>query len=200
MHFAHLATAVLVAYGANAQAPASTPATAGATAAGAKVAAAGRSATAAPSTGMKQPTLISMNCTQAYLPFSEADVAALTSNDTKVATSRNYSTIPTEAACKGPAGTPDGLCDIASCENHPVCKSCVELTITGTDTVKTGTTIIPQVTCANNYLFGNSSDPIKNVCTDGNDKTYTCTGGCTSFSSCKMCVSINDPALQSVGP
>ncbi|KNZ51596.1 hypothetical protein VP01_3890g3 [Puccinia sorghi] len=189
MHLAHLAAAVLVAYGANAQAPAAPPATA----AGAKVASAGRSATAAP-TGMKQPSLIPMNCTQAYLPFSEADVAALSSNDTKVATSGNYSTIPTEAACKGPAGTADGLCDIASCEKHP------ELTITGTDTVKTGTTIIPQVTCTNNYLFGNSSDPIKNVCTDGNDKTYTCTGGCTSFTSCNMCVSIDDPALQSVGP
>ncbi|KAH9448311.1 hypothetical protein KEM48_012059 [Puccinia striiformis f. sp. tritici PST-130] len=154
----------------------------------------------AASPGGKQPKLITMNCTRAYMPFSEADVAVLASKDTKAASSGNYSTIPTEVACKGPAGTVDGLCDISSCGNHPVCNNCVEFTITGPNTTRFGTTTISQVTCTNNYFFSNSTDPRKNVCTDGNKKTYTCSGGCTSYTSCQMCVSVDDPALQSVGP
>ena len=187
MQVTYLAAVIFMAYGINADAPASSTA-----ATNAKTASAARAA--AP--GGKQPNLKPMNCTQAFLPFSEADVAALSSNDTKAAASGNYSTIPTEAACKGPAGSVDGLCDIGSCGNHPVCNTCVELIITGPNTTKTGTTTTPQVTCTNNYFFGNSTDPIKNVCTDGNDKTYTCTGGCVSYTSCQMCVSVDDPALQ----
>ncbi|KAA1085156.1 hypothetical protein PGTUg99_004913 [Puccinia graminis f. sp. tritici] len=108
MQVTYLATAIFMSYGIHAQANSNA-------AAGAKVASAGR----APAPGEKQPNLIPMNCTQAYLPFSEADVAALSANDTKTASNGNYSTIPTEAACKGPAGTVDGLCDIGSCGNHP---------------------------------------------------------------------------------
>ncbi|PLW05197.1 hypothetical protein PCANC_00966 [Puccinia coronata f. sp. avenae] len=168
MQFIYLATAVLMACGANADASSAPP--------------------AAP------PVAPPANAAK------EADVAAMSANDTKVATNGNYSTIPTEVACKGPAGTVDTICDISSCGNHPVCNTCVEMTIEGQDKVKTGTTVIPQVTCTNNYLFGNSTDPIKNVCTDGNDKTYTCSGGCTGFTSCQMCVSVDDPALQSLTP
>ncbi|KAH9465825.1 hypothetical protein MJO28_007579 [Puccinia striiformis f. sp. tritici] len=185
MQVSYLAAAVLMAYATNAQVPAGA-------AAGAQVASAGKPAPP----GGKQPTLVPMNCTQAYLPFSEADVAAMSSNDPKAAAGGNYSTIPTEAACKGPAGSVDGLCDIGSCGNHPVCNTCVELIITGPNTTTKGTKTIPQVTCTNNYFFGNSTDPIKNVCTDANDKTYTCTGGCASYTSCQLCVSVNDPALQ----
>ncbi|KNZ43671.1 hypothetical protein VP01_99g10 [Puccinia sorghi] len=184
MQLTYVAAAALMTYGIHAQAPNNA-------AAGAQAAPGGQGA--AP--GNKQPKAIPMDCTQAYLPFSEADIAALSSNDTNVARSGNYSTIATEAACKGPTGAADALCDISSCSNHPVCNTCVELIITG-NTTKTGTTTIPQVTCTNNYFFGNSSDPLKNVCTDANDKTYTCTGTCTSFTSCKTCFSVNDPALQ----
>jgi len=192
MQLTYLATVALMTYGIHAQAPTN------AAAAGAKAASAASAAPAGQGAapGTKQPKVIPLDCTQAYLPFSEADVAALSANDTNAATSGNYSTIATEAACKGPAGSVDGLCDISSCSNHPVCNTCVELIITGANTTKTGTTTIPQVTCTNNYFFGNSTDPLKNVCTDANDKTYTCTGTCTSFTSCKTCFSVNDPALQ----
>ncbi|PLW21552.1 hypothetical protein PCANC_03988 [Puccinia coronata f. sp. avenae] len=195
MQFIYLATAVLMACGANADASSAPPAAPPV----APPANAAKGIGAAAPAG-KLPTVIAAKCTQAYLPFSEADVAAMSANDTKVATNGNYSTIPTEVACKGPAGTVDTICDISSCGNHPVCNTCVEMTIEGQDKVKTGTTVIPQVTCTNNYLFGNSTDPIKNVCTDGNDKTYTCSGGCTGFTSCQMCVSVDDPALQSLTP
>lgn len=151
----------------------------------------------APSGG-PQPTVISMECTQAYMPFSEADIAALSSNDTKAASSGKYSTVPTEAACKGPEGVADALCDIGSCNNHPVCNTCVELIITGPDSTTKGNTTVAQVTCTNNYFFGTKKDPIQNVCTDGNDKTWTCSGGCNSHTNCKMCVSMDDPALKSI--
>jgi hypothetical protein len=78
MQITYLATAIFMSYGIHAQQNNNA-------AAGAKVASAGR----ATAPGEKQPNLIPMNCTQAYLPFSEADVAALSANDTKTASNGN---------------------------------------------------------------------------------------------------------------
>ncbi|PLW47665.1 hypothetical protein PCASD_04131 [Puccinia coronata f. sp. avenae] len=193
MQFTYLATAVLMVCGANADAPPAAPGTP----AVAPPVTPPTTVGAPPPPPAKEPTIIKAQCIQSYLPFSEADLAAMSSNQTDAAPKGNYSTVPTEVACKGPVGTVDALCDISSCDNKfPVCNSCAELTLQGENNVTTSTNIIPQVTCINNYMFGDDNDPKKNICTDVNYKTYTCTGGCTGFTSCSMCVSVKDPALQ----
>jgi hypothetical protein len=84
MQFIYLATAVLMACGANADAPSAPPAAPPV----APPANAAKGIGAAAPAG-KLPTVIAAKCTQAYLPFSEADVAAMSANDTKVATNGN---------------------------------------------------------------------------------------------------------------
>ncbi|KAG0141501.1 hypothetical protein CROQUDRAFT_674075 [Cronartium quercuum f. sp. fusiforme G11] len=117
-----------------------------------------------------EPTYISMNCTQAFMPL-QADTSDNTTGPNS-AQGTNYSEPTlniTEAGCKG-FETPDGAyCRAESCYGLP----------------------------KGNYFMPDINETVRqSLCTDAQSQSYSCTGACIAYATCEVCISMDDPALQ----
>ncbi|PLW25420.1 hypothetical protein PCASD_26422 [Puccinia coronata f. sp. avenae] len=187
MQFTCLVTAVLVVYGTN-------------TAASPSTAPPAKTAPAHPPAAKLPPT-ISINFTQTFYPLPDSEIAAMFPN---VGIKGNDTTLPTRAVCAtGPAENPDtNICDLNSCAAFPICDTCLGLIVDGAGNIApdTSSTVNPQAICTNSYLFGNSDDGLKDICTDVTGTPYSCFGGCHGYRSCKKCMKVNLPKDQSTTP
>ncbi|EGG07083.1 uncharacterized protein MELLADRAFT_123438 [Melampsora larici-populina 98AG31] len=146
-----------------------------------------------------QPKIVTMKCSQAFMPISEADLAAMNSTDPTQAPAGNYSTVPTEAACKAFDDPTGGFCNPKSCVGYPVGEQCNEVIITGANSTSLSNTTVARVSCEVNYFKPAPNDADQRVlCTAQDQKIYSCKGKCAGEATCTECVSMSDPALANL--
>lgn len=156
-------------------------------------------ASPANSQGATQPTIVTMKCSQAFMPISEADLAAMNSTDPTQPPAGNYSTVPTEAACKAFDDPTGGFCNPKSCVGYPVGEQCNEVIITGANSTSLSDTTVARVSCEVNYFKPAPNDKDQRVlCTAQDQKIYSCKGHCVGEATCTECVSMSDPALANL--
>ncbi|KAH9457554.1 hypothetical protein MJO28_011858 [Puccinia striiformis f. sp. tritici] len=161
----------------------------------------GNTGTPAPAKG---PKPISVKCTNTHLPFSKRELAEMAQMDASSGTAGNtvpatpdpktLSDVQTAAICKNDLVT--AVCELHSCNvttsPPPVCQSCYEFTPNPNgDEGIVGTVLTQQVICEDSYNFNKTDVKTPNVCSDKNQKTFSC-GSCTGERACDVCYDVKD--------
>lgn len=169
-----------------------------------------------------QPSVISVECSFAYMPFSQADlVAMLPANATDGPPPPNPSTEVKNALCRSDATGQPALCKLASCtlitqtkEMAPTCRKCHKLNIDDKGATTRDAAEIGTVACTENYFLSNLTTPMTsepadvnsikdlpvdnaNICITKEEQMFSCVGYCTGHYACSRCVEQNDPAFAS---